>query len=89
MTTIELIGAIVGLAGIAIQGGSFAYLLGKHSQRIATMERDTDELKRKTEEHSAAIAVFAGMKDLLKEVRDDVKGLLSNGRPTRRGTGNA
>lgn len=81
MTGPEIIGAAVGIGGlvlaVAVQGGTFAFMIGKHAQRLNTNERDVQELKRKTDDHAAVISGIEGMKGLLAEVRDDVKNLLT------------
>lgn len=68
----------VGLVlGLLIQGVSFAFLIGRQAERLASVERDCVDLKSKVEEHAGAIAVLTGMRQLLEEVRHDVKNLLT------------
>ena len=63
--------------GLLIQGVSFAFLLGRHAERLSAIERDCVDLKVKVEEHAGAIAVLTAMRQLLEEVRHDVKNLLT------------
>lgn len=73
------------LVGVAVQGGLFAFRLGRHDQRLTSAEESVVELKKKTDDHAAVIASINGMQTLLDEVRKDVKAILTSSR--RRTTG--
>lgn len=63
--------------GLAVQGGLFAFTLGKHSQRLSNAESEVKDLKRKSDEHATSLSGIEGMRTLLEEVRHDMKSLLT------------
>jgi hypothetical protein len=78
-----MLGALALTLLTTIAGG--CYIAGRHSQRIDTHDHEISNLKTKTDAHSTAIADITGMKDLLREVREDVKAMMGRSRTGRSG----
>jgi hypothetical protein len=88
--TAEGVAATAAIGGVAISVlGALAGLIyhaGRHSQRLTAAEKDIGDLKDTQAEHGRAIIGFEQALELLREVRDDVKGLLTGrSRPAGRG----
>lgn len=76
--------AITMLSGMAI----LIWNAGRHSQRLDAAEGRLKKIEATQEEHGRAISVFHQFSELLKEVRDDVKDLLTGKAPVRRRNSN-
>ena len=73
---IALVGFCVVVAGLLVNAGMAFQKLNQHGKDIET-------LKSKTDSHASDLAGIAAIRDLLDEVRQDVKSLLTG----RRGRG--
>lgn len=74
--------AFLGFCGWAL---ALTFQAGKHAQQMETAKADIVDLKVKVGEHARSISSWDQALNLLQEVRDDVKGLLTGRlKPARR-----
>ena len=68
----------LGVLVLAIAG--LLFNAGKHAQKLETHERDIDTLKTKTDALGQETSGITILRELLEEVRQDVKGLIGGRR---------